>query len=154
MMPIHISLQDPRQIAALASGVVAVAGLVGYIIWRRRPSPDEIERRRREFLLRHGRIIDGAVVDVPVYSSTETAPEDERCIVVYQYRIAGVRYECAQDVTKLVGQVKSFRMDLPVSVRYDTRNPGNSIVLAEGWSGLHGGLRPAQALDRRAQHAS
>jgi hypothetical protein len=26
----------------------------------------------------------------------------------------------------------------PVSVKYDARNPANSIVLAENWSGLRG----------------
>jgi len=30
----------------------------------------------------------------------------------------------------------SCRLGLPTSVRYDTQNPGNSIVVSEGWMGL------------------
>jgi hypothetical protein len=57
-------------------------------------------------------------------------------IIVYNYRIAGVSYECAQDVTALAEQVREVRADLPIQVRYDMHNPGNSIVIAESWSGL------------------
>ncbi len=57
-------------------------------------------------------------------------------IIVYNYRIAGVTYECAQDVTALAEYVHGIRTDLPIQVRYAPHNPGNSIVVAESWSGL------------------
>jgi hypothetical protein len=57
-------------------------------------------------------------------------------IIVYNYRIAGVTYECAQDVSALADRVHGIRTDLPIQVRYSPRNPANSIVVAESWSGL------------------
>jgi hypothetical protein len=57
-------------------------------------------------------------------------------IIVYNYRIAGVTYECAQDVSALAEHVHGIRTDLPVQVRYAPHNPANSIVVAESWSGL------------------
>jgi hypothetical protein len=57
-------------------------------------------------------------------------------IIVYKYRIAGVSYECAQDVSTLAEHVHGIRSDLPIQVRYELHNPGNSIVVAESWNGL------------------
>jgi hypothetical protein len=57
-------------------------------------------------------------------------------MIVYNYRIAGVTYECAQDVTALAELVHGIRTDLPIQVRYAPQNPANSIVVAETWSGL------------------
>ena len=55
---------------------------------------------------------------------------------MYNYRIAGVTYECAQDVTTLAEYVHGIRTDLPMQVRYVPQNPANSIIVAETWSGL------------------
>jgi len=65
-------------------------------------------------------------------------------MLVYCYSIAGVSYECAQDVSLLPDYVRHVRIDLPVQVRFDPRNPGNSIVISEYWSGLR--------LDHTATH--
>jgi hypothetical protein len=62
-------------------------------------------------------------------------------MIVYVYRIAGVTYECAQDVTMLPELVYGVRTDLPIQVRYAPQNPANSIVVAETWSGLRLGAR-------------
>jgi hypothetical protein len=62
-------------------------------------------------------------------------------MVHYSYEVAGVHYECAQDVT-LLGQLfdlNSCRIGVATSVKYDTHHPGNSIVLAETWCGLRTG---------------
>jgi hypothetical protein len=52
--------------------------------------------------------------------------------------VAGVSYEASQDVTYLRQwlNLHSCRLGLPTSVKYDARNPGNSMVIAEGWVGL------------------
>jgi hypothetical protein len=49
-----------------------------------------------------------------------------------------VVYECSQDVTMLRHLVNIYdcRLGFPASVRYDPHNPGNSLVVAENWSGL------------------
>ena len=56
------------------------------------------------------------------------------------YDVGGVSYEASQDVSHL-GQhidLHTSQLGLPASVKYDPHNPGNSIVIAEGWSGLRG----------------
>jgi hypothetical protein len=57
-------------------------------------------------------------------------------VLVYSYQFAGVTYNCAQDVSRLSDRVGGYRLDQPVQVRYDPRNPGNSIIVAEDWTGL------------------
>ena len=130
-IPSHLSfpLRSPRNATAVVAGAAAIAGVAWLILRRSRPSEEEIERQRRELLATTGRITDGSITDVP---TTDGSP----LIIVYNYRIAGVSYECAQDVTALAEQVRDVRADLPIQVRYDMHNPGNSIVIAESWSGL------------------
>jgi hypothetical protein len=147
--PIHLSLSlhSPRVIAAISVGVVAVAGVVTYALTRHRPTAEEIERERRELLARSGRITDGTIMDTMITEArgvSVSAPEVSAAdfsvstpnIIVYNYRIAGVTYECAQDVTALADYVHGIRTDLPIQVRYAPHNPANSIVVAESWSGL------------------
>jgi hypothetical protein len=57
-------------------------------------------------------------------------------VLIYSYRVSGVSYECAQDVSLLADYVRHLRIDLPIQVRYDPHNPSNSIVVSESWSGL------------------
>lgn len=111
----------------------AVAGIAWYALRRPRQSAEEIERERRELLATVGRITDGSITDTPLQQEGGAATP---LIIVYNYRIAGVSYECAQDVTQLADLVRDIRTDLPVQVRYDPHNPANSIVVTESWSGL------------------
>jgi hypothetical protein len=98
-----------------------------------RKSAEEKERERREHLVLHGRIIDGAVLDW-----SEQPNSTHLGTLHYRYYIAGVSYECAQDLTFLKGTalVDSTCLGRPASVRYDPKNPANSIIVAESWSGL------------------
>jgi hypothetical protein len=149
LIPSHVtlSLRSPRVITALSVGVVTVAGIVTYLFTRRKPTAEEIERERRELLARSGRITDGTIMDTMItearsvsVSVPESTSDDYSVstpqIIVYNYRIAGVTYECAQDVTALAEYVHGIRTDLPIQVRYLPHNPANSIVVAESWSGL------------------
>jgi hypothetical protein len=127
--------RDPRLIGGVAAGIVALVGLVWLVLYLRRPSPEEIERRRREQLARTGRITDGVIVDARTLTGEDSiSPTPE--VLVYSYRLAGVTYNCAQDVSRLPEQVVGFRIDQPVQLRYDPRNPGNSILVSESWTGL------------------
>ena len=127
--------RDPRLFAGIAAGLVVLAGLIWLIIRLRRPSPDEIERRRREHLASIGRITDGVILDARTLSGDDSiSPTPD--VLVYSYRLAGVTYNCAQDVRNLPDQVLGFRIDQPVQLRYDPRNPGNSIIVSESWTGL------------------
>ncbi|HEY0163125.1 MAG TPA: hypothetical protein VGB69_10635 [Edaphobacter sp.] len=133
-MPDYLSvpLRSPRNVAATVTAIVAVSGLVWYLFHRPRLSPEEIERARRDLLASNGRITDGSIIDAPFVEESYEVPR----LIVYNYRIAGVTYEAAQDVSALEELVRDVRTDLPVQVRYEPHNPANSIVVAEGWSGL------------------
>ncbi len=128
---------DPDQIGTIAFCVVAVMGLSAYIYLNRRPDPEELERQRRLFLASRGRITDAMLVDTSLERRPVAASEElPQSVLRYQYKVAGVGYECSQDVAPLSEYVRHVRMDLPIQVRYDPHNPGNSIVVAESWSGL------------------
>ena len=123
------------------TGVAAAALLlllgtgVAYWLRRRRKTPEQLERERRLRLNAMGRITDGTVLDVHEAPGERGATQQ---LLVYRYDVAGVSYEASQDVTHLrhLVDLHSCRIGLPASVKYDAQNPGNSIVLAEGWTGL------------------
>ncbi len=130
--------RTPQQIGVVALAVAVTAAAVWLVARSRRVPAAEIERRRRLYLIKEGRLIDGTVTEVAdVDAETCSQPEDMQ-LLLYRYEIAGVTYECAQDVTHLREYVdlQNCRIDLPVSIRYDARNPANSIVVSETWSGL------------------
>ncbi len=131
--------RNREEFGALAAGAISAAALIAYVIRGRRPSSAEIERRRREELSQMGRIIDGVIVDTPLYRHDDA---EVPTLIGYRYRIAGVVYECSQDVGSLQPEVEHFRIDLPVSIKYDPRNPANSIIVSETWSGLRDGTEP------------
>ena len=120
-------------IATTAASVAAVGGVVLWWVLTHRKSAEEKERERREHLVLHGRIIDGSVFDW-----SEQPNSSDLGTLLYCYIIAGVSYECAQDLTFLKGTalIDATCLGRPASVRYDPKNPANSIIVAEGWSGL------------------
>lgn len=123
--------------------IVSLVGLSGialfsvYALLRRKPkSPDDLERERRAWLEGTGRITDGTVIDVQ-----ELAAQSDyhaAVMLIYKYDVAGVSYECSQDVTKLRHWINlhSCRLGMHTSVKYDPQNPGNSLVVSENWMGL------------------
>jgi hypothetical protein len=123
------------RVYTLALGAIGLAA-GGYAFLRRKPkTSDELERERRTWLNQVGRITDGIVIDVH-----EITPNGHRAatMLIYQYDVAGVSYEASQDVTYLRQWINlhSCRLGLNTSVKYDPHNPGNSMVIAEGWMGL------------------
>jgi uncharacterized protein DUF3592 len=117
--------------------VVALALMGGAVAWARsrRKNPDQRERERRMRISETGRITDGTVTDV---SEVSLNGSGEMQLLIYQYDVSGVTYEASQDVTCLRHMVDlhSCRSGLMTSIKYDPANPGNSIVIAENWSGL------------------
>ena len=141
-------------------GTIGLA-FAGFALLRRKPrNAEDVEHERRIWLNSVGRITDGTVIDV---QEIVTAVNRSATMLIYQYDVAGVSYEASQDVTYLRDQDRargnlvetlshelrtpltsirgslgllSCRLGLPTSVKYDARNPGNSMVIAEGWMGL------------------
>ncbi len=127
--------------------VIAVAAALAagsaYWLYRQRKTPEERERERRLWLATNGRIIDGTIIDVCELSAETDHRKNESAaapaqMVIFHYDVAGVTYEASQDVTQLQEYVnpKNCRIGVPASIRYDPQNPGNSIVVAETWTGL------------------
>jgi hypothetical protein len=120
--------------------LIAIAGvglLFGANAWARsrRKSPDQRERERRMRISEMGRITDGTVIDV---NEMQMNGSGELQLLIYHYDVAGVSYEASQDVSSLRHMVDlhSCRAGLMTSIKYDPGNPGNSIVIAENWTGL------------------
>jgi hypothetical protein len=156
-LPLKELLNDWHEWLPLA-GVAAVV-LVGIVLWlRRKPEDDnDIERQRRAYLNRVGRIVEGQVLEIAEHACEERGPAAKspgmfqkralppassngtQKLLYYTYSISGVTYETAQDITGLeegkhLGRVAAGQT---ASVKYDPSNPSNSILLADDWSGLH-----------------
>ncbi len=126
---------DPRLAAAIAVGAGVAATALWLLTRSHGPTPAELERRRREHISVIGRITDGVILDTRTLSNEESsAPTPE--VLIYTYRLAGVTYECAQDVSDFPDLVANCRLDQCVQVRYDPRNPGNSLLVSESWTGV------------------
>lgn len=112
------------QIAALA--LVCVAAVVGALLSRKRISPEETERQRRILVNQQGRIADGVITDI------------EEDTIHFAYCINGVDYQAVQSIATLRDFLppQPHRSIGPATVKYLSRNPANSIVICEKWSGL------------------
>ena len=107
---------------------MVLVALLGYRKWKlSRITPDERERLRRTALVEHGKMGDATLMEM------------RENLLFYSYDVRGVEYIASQDVSMLWDHMPSeYSVNGPVSVRYDARNPANSIVVAENWSGLRG----------------
>ena len=88
----------------------------------RRKQEDEDSRFSR--LAVRGRITDGIVIDV---KSDEL---DRITHVFYTYNIAGVEYESSQELNaEQRTREASYAPGSAITIRYDPRQPGNSVVV-------------------------
>lgn len=115
----------------------AIAAATGAYYWARshRKTAQQRELERRLRISTAGRITDGTVLDVQEYTDEGQQPVQ---LLIYTYDVAGVTYECSQDITHLrqFVDLHTCKIGVPASIKYDPHNPGNSIVVAEHWSGL------------------
>ena len=93
---------------------------------RKRKSPEELEALRRTWLSANGKLGGGEIVEVQDHHLS------------YLYDVRGVTYNTSQDVSTLQEQLPVDRWSIvgAVGVKYDPRNPANSIVISEAWTGL------------------
>jgi hypothetical protein len=108
-------------------------GGIAWLILHKRPTPREMERERRLSIHTGGKIGNGQIIDV-----VNAGSESETASIIYSYSVAGVLYTATQDVTDLQDKLPADRMSLvgAVSIKFIPRNPANSIVLCEEWTGL------------------
>jgi hypothetical protein len=132
------SFRDPQLLGVLAAAGLCIGGVVAWQKLRKRPTEEEIERERRQHLVKEGRIIDGTILDISEVDAEESGRTGGMQLILYKYEISGVVYECSQDVTHLKDYVNIHKCKLafPCSVRYDPHRPANSIIVAENWMGL------------------
>ena len=122
----------PALIAAIVGGLIVLAALAFGVrrYLRNRPSPADRERLRRLELNNIGKLKAGQVVDFVV--------DPDGPLIMYSYTVAGVQYSASQNVLALQSLVPGDAAALlgPTGVKFDPRNPANSIVVCEQWSGL------------------
>ena len=106
------------------------AGAVGFgvrlALRMLRSNPEKRERKRRLDLHRHGRLGDALILE-----ATES-------LLYYSYSVRGVQYEASQDLTGLrhLLPIEPERLIGAASLKYATKNPANSMLICEEWSGL------------------
>jgi hypothetical protein len=130
-------MESVRLLYILIGGLAGASLVAGYLLSSRRKTPEQRERERRERINAIGRITDGIVLDfceAPPKQGQSTPVQ----LLVFNYDVAGVTYEASQDISHLREYVdlQNGKLGLHASIKYDPQNPGNSIVIAEGWSGL------------------
>jgi hypothetical protein len=122
-----------RDFVWVATGI-ATALVLGLTLWkvlRREVPPEEVERRRRLGVNGRGKLGDGEVTEI------------ERNTLFYSYSVSGVSYAAAQDLFTIEELLPEDQMSAigPVLIKFDPRNPANSIVICEEWSGFQRGGR-------------
>ena len=149
-------LSDWRNLVP-AVGIAVVTAIGIFFMFRRKPEdPVEVERSRRAYVNRIGRIVEGHVVEIVdqalaaasangngklagAFKRAPVVADGPRKLLYYSYAISGVTYETAQDITGLEerAHLSLVASGQTASVKYDPSNPSNSILLADDWCGLH-----------------
>jgi hypothetical protein len=128
---------SPVEIGLIVGAVLVLigAGLFAYLKLLRKKDPAELERLRRLWMGRTGRIVAGEVSGL-----IEPEGENTALLLVYRYDIAGVTYEVTQDVSTMpvVASQATHLVGKSISVKYDMKHPSNSIAICEEWSGIRG----------------
>lgn len=117
----------------VAAGALLLAGVAVAAVWKmlnKRATPEELENRRLAEINGSGKIAEGEILDV--------VPGVQTVSLMYSYVVAGVGYATSQGVSPLHRQLPADLMSVigQASVKFDPRNPANSIVVCEFWSGL------------------
>lgn len=80
------------------------------------------EDGRREFLLKHGRITEGTIID------SDTTPAGDE-IVYYFYTINGVDFESSETLTaEQRRNPLKYAPGAKVNIRFDPKNHGNCVL--------------------------
>jgi hypothetical protein len=117
------------QLLALGAFAAVLIALAAWIAFRMiRNNPEKRERRRRLYVNQHGRLGDSLI--------TEATDE----LLHSRYTIQGVDYSASQEIAALRDRLPADPHCLIglANLKYTPKNPANSILLCEDWSGLRG----------------
>lgn len=131
-----MTLSRDLGIAVVAMAAIALAGLFAWRAARRRrrKSSEELECLRRLAVNACGRIGLGKIVELAVpVAGGPVGP-----VLLYDYEVGGVTYEAAQDVGSMpeIAAAAPFLPGQTASVKYDPKEPTNSILACEVWCGV------------------
>jgi hypothetical protein len=129
MMLALVNLASSGETTLVAVGGVAAIALGAWGVrkyLKSRPNAAELERRRRISLHSRGKMGDANLLEYREH------------VAFYSYDIGGVEYTACQDLADLRPLLPPDLWSTvgPACIKYDPRNPANSIVLCEKWSGL------------------
>jgi hypothetical protein len=129
MPPISASILVPGGATELALLALLAAVLIAGGVWlflSSRQTAAQRERRRRLAINKTGRMGDAMIIDV------------RDCVLYYSYEIRGVEYTTSQDASDFRDLLPRETAGLigPVGMKFAPKNPANSIVICEDWSGL------------------
>jgi hypothetical protein len=119
------------QVAALCGVSVALIALAIWIAMRVHGTPEKKERNRRLNVHRQGRLGDAMISE-----ATDNT-------LYYFYTVRGVQYTASQDVSALREFLPAdpHRLIGVSGLKYSSKNPANSILVCEEWSGLRAPAR-------------
>jgi hypothetical protein len=121
-----MSITGIQTVAITGVCCAALSSVAVWLLMRRRPTPEERERRRRVYVNAIGRMVDAVLTDVQ---------EDS---LQYTYTAHGITFAASQDIADVRNCLPENLDGVvgPVTVKYLMQNPANSIVVCEEWSGL------------------
>jgi hypothetical protein len=120
-------MQAGLELAALGGLSIALIVLALWIVLQvRERNPERREFKRRLFVNQRGRLGDALITD-----ATDS-------VIYYAYSVHGVQYAASQDITTLRDQLpgEPERLIGVANMKYAVRNPANSILICEEWSGV------------------
>jgi len=114
------------QVAMLCGASVGLIALAVWIVLQVHGTPEKRERKRRLNIHRQGRLGDAMISE----ATDET--------LYYFYTVRGVHYTASQDVSTLREYLPAdpHRLIGVSGLKYSSKNPANSILVCEEWSGL------------------
>lgn len=95
---------------------------MGLFDFLKRKKKTNTESERRAFLLKHGRITEGTIIDSEVMDNGEE-------VVYYYYSIHGVDFESSDALTdeQKMNPIK-YAPGAKVNIRYEPKNHGNAVL--------------------------
>ena len=111
----------------LLGALLILSGVLGFQAWKRsRLPPEEMERRRRAKLNTSGKLCAAELLDF------------RNDFLIYSYDVRGVEYTASQNISALAQFLPDDPSAVvrPVYIKYEVKNPANSMIVSEEWSGL------------------